>query len=63
MSNPIYEELADRRGVDVPENPIDWAAPTPPRYPTPHDWAGWADEDGSVYTRAYADEFEYGGSA
>jgi hypothetical protein len=23
VSNPLYDELADRRGIDVPENP-DW---------------------------------------
>lgn len=26
--NPIYDELADNRGVDVPENPIDWFTPS-----------------------------------
>lgn len=29
MHNPIYDELADQRGVDVPEDPIDWFTPTP----------------------------------
>jgi hypothetical protein len=28
--NPIYDEMADRRGVDVPEDPIDWFAPSTP---------------------------------
>jgi hypothetical protein len=26
--NPIYDEMADRRGVDVPENPITWEPTT-----------------------------------
>jgi len=26
--NPIYDELADRRGVDVPDNPITWEPAT-----------------------------------
>lgn len=28
MSNPIYDELSDRRGVDVPVNPITWEPAT-----------------------------------
>lgn len=32
--NPIYDELADRRGVDVPEDPIDWFTPATPPAPT-----------------------------
>jgi hypothetical protein len=32
-------------------------------YPTPRTWDGWADEDGTVYTRGNANEFEYGGPA
>lgn len=35
----------------------------PQPYPTPRTWDGWADEDGTVYTRGHANEFEYGGPA
>jgi hypothetical protein len=35
----------------------------PQPYPTPRVWDGWADEDGTVYVRGHADEFENGGPA
>ena len=46
--------------AEMPDGTPHRVGPSQP-YPTPHEWAGWAHEDGSVYARAYADEFEYGG--